>query len=168
LKNYVSSWFNEHEVEMRSHASIQRVEMGVLYDKDVEISTDIVVWTAGIQPSPIVQQLNVAKDSQGRIAVNTFHQIPDYTNVYVVGDCASLPFAPSAQAAEGQGEQIARVLAAYWKGEIVKLPQIKLKGVLGSLGKSHGFGLLGERTLIGRIPRVLKTGVLWMYKNHLG
>jgi NADH dehydrogenase len=168
LQKYVSSWFNNHEIEMRSHADIQRVEPGVLYDREEEVETDIVVWTAGIQPSPIIQELNVPKDSQGRIILNAFHQIPDYPQVYVVGDCASLPFAPSAQAAEAQGEQIARVLLAYWQGEIITLPKIKLKGVLGSLGKSHGFGVLGERTLIGRIPRVLKTGVLWMYKKHLG
>jgi NADH dehydrogenase len=168
LKDFVSSWFREHDIEMRSHASISRVEMGMLYDRNEEIPTDVTVWTAGIQPSPLVQKLNVSKDSQGRIIVNTFHQIPDYTHVYVVGDCASLPLAPSAQAAEGQGEQIAKVLAAYWKGEIVKLDQIKLKGVLGSLGKSSGFGLLGDRSLVGRIPRVLKSGILWMYKKHLG
>jgi NADH dehydrogenase len=168
LKNYVSTWFSDHQVEMIPHADIRRVDPGMLHDREKEVLTDVIVWTAGIQPSPIVQQLNVPKDSQGRILLNAYHQIPEYPNVYVVGDCASLPFAPSAQAAEAQGEQIARVLLTYWQGKTVKLPRIKLKGVLGSLGKSHGFGVLGERTLIGRIPRVLKTGVLWMYKKHLG
>lgn len=42
--------------------------------------------------------------------VNQYHQVPTYRNVYVVGDCADLPHAPSAQLAEVQGDQIADVL----------------------------------------------------------
>ncbi|MED4778978.1 NAD(P)/FAD-dependent oxidoreductase, partial [Bacillus atrophaeus] len=48
------------------------------------------------------------------------------------------------------------------------LPQFKLKGVLGSLGKKAGFGLVADRPLIGRVPRLLKSGLLWMYKHHNG
>jgi NADH dehydrogenase len=169
LKNYVRTWFNEHGVIMRPHANITQVEKGLVLDRGEEIETDMIIWTAGIQPSLIVQQLEVAKDSQGRISLDSSHQIPNYPNVFVVGDCASLPFAPSAQLAEAQGQHIAQILLGTWAGETTfKLPPIKLKGVLGSLGKNHGFGLVGERTLIGRIPRVLKSGVLWMYKHHLG
>lgn len=169
LKNYVRTWFNDHGVTMRPLVNIIRVEEGVIVDRDEEIETDMIIWTAGIQPSPIVQRLDVAKDSQGRVSLSPYHQIPDRPNVFVVGDSASLPFAPSAQLAEAQGQHISQILLSTWAGETTfKLPPIKLKGVLGSLGKSHGFGLVGERTLIGRIPRVLKSGVLWMYKHHLG
>lgn len=57
--------------------------------------------------------------------------------MYVVGDCASLPHAPSAQLAEAQAEQIVQVLELRWKGEPLPeaMPKFKLKGVLGSLGK---------------------------------
>ena len=89
----------------------------------------------------------------------------------VVGDCASLPFSPSAQAAEAQGRQAAEVLHAIWHGETPRLGKIKLKGVLGSLGKKAGFGygIVGRSSvMLGRVPRVLKMGVLWMFKHHLG
>ena len=71
--------------------------------------------------------------------------------MYVVGDCASLPHAPSAQLAEGQAEQIVQVLLKRWKGEALPetLPAIKLKGMLGSLGKKHGFGMLAEKPVTG-------------------
>ena len=69
-----------------------------------------------------------------------YHNLPDDENVYILGDCASLPHAPSAQLAEGQAEQIVQVLLHRWKGEALpdELPTIKLKGILGSLGKSMG------------------------------
>jgi NADH dehydrogenase len=140
-----------------------------LYNNEEIIRTDVAIWTAGIQPSPIVQALNVDKDPTGRVILNEYHQIPNYTDVYVVGDCASLPFSPSAQAAEAQGKQIAEVIQTIWKGETPRLGKIKLKGVLGSLGKKSGFGIMGKRTVMtGKIARALKSGVLWMSKRHFG
>lgn len=167
-QKYVASWFHEHEVEMCGHISLSRLEEGVLYDQDRPIYTDVTVWTAGIQPSPIVQQLELEKDAQGRIVLNEYHQVPAFPEVFVVGDCASLPFSPSAQAAQGQGKQVAEVMEAIWKGETPRLGKIKLKGVLGSLGKKAGFGLMGKTTLTGRVPRALKSGVLWKSKHHFG
>ncbi|MEB3100481.1 NAD(P)/FAD-dependent oxidoreductase [Ferviditalea candida] len=169
LVKYVREWFDEHEVEMVPYCSLSRVEPGILYNKGEEIWTDAAVWTAGIQPVEQVQKLDVPKDPQGRVLLNELHQIPHHRNVYVVGDCASSPFSPSGQLAEAQGKQVAEVIHASWKGETPKLSRIKLKGVLGSLGKNEGFGVMGKRTVMtGRVPRVLKSGVLWMSKRHFG
>jgi NADH dehydrogenase len=168
LQAYVREWFIEHGVELRPHVSLHRIEPNVLYNKDEQILTDLTVWTAGIQPSPVVEKLNVPKDNQGRVLLNEYYQIPEYNEVFVVGDCASLPFSPSAQAAEGQGKQVAEIMLALWKGEKPHLKPIKLKGVLGSLGKKAGFGMMGSRTIMGKVPRVLKSGVLWMSKHHFG
>lgn len=169
LQRFVREWFEEHNIEMVNRVSVSRVEPGVVYNLEERVLSDVVVWTAGIQPSPIVQKLDVAKDPTGRVVLNEYHQIPQHLDIYVVGDCASLTFSPSAQAAEGQGKQIAEVLRASWKGETPRLGKIKLKGTLGSLGKKSGFGLMGKKTVVlGRVPRALKSGVLWMSKRHFG
>ncbi|CAG7647267.1 NAD(P)/FAD-dependent oxidoreductase [Paenibacillus allorhizosphaerae] len=169
LQRFVREWMLEHDIELRSHISLCRLEQGVLHNGQELIETNTTVWTAGIQPSPIVQNLNLPKDNQGRLVINEYHQLPDYTNIYVVGDCAALPFSPSGQAAEAQGKQVAEVLQAVWKNETPRLGKIKLKGVLGSLGKKCGFGMMGKRTvMLGMVPRALKSGVLWMSKKHLG
>ncbi|WP_438799590.1 NAD(P)/FAD-dependent oxidoreductase [Alkalicoccobacillus porphyridii] len=170
LSTYVQGWFVDHGVEIINKSNITKVEPDAIYNHDERIDVDAVIWTAGIQPVEVVRNLDVAKDSSGRIELTPQHFLPGNEDVFVVGDCASLPHAPSAQLAEGQAEQIVQILKAQWKGEELpeKLPRIKLKGVLGSLGKKHGFGLMGERTLLGRVPRVLKSGVLWMYKYHSG
>lgn len=168
VSTYVTKWFHEHEVQTLSHISIQSLDEGIIHHEHGNILSDVTVWTAGIKPVEIVQKLNVAKDRQGRVLLNEYHQIPDYPEVFVCGDCASLPFAPSAQAAEGQGHQIAHIVMAQWKGETPKLQPIRLKGTLGSLGKKAGFGLMGKTQVTGRVPRLLKSGVLWMSKHHLG
>ncbi|KIL41246.1 NADH dehydrogenase [Gordoniibacillus kamchatkensis] len=170
LQTFVREWMSEHDIEMRSHICLTRLDGHDLYNGDSDIiKTDATVWTAGIQPSPVVQALQLPKDKQGRLMLNEYHQLPDYNDVYIVGDCASLPFSPSAQAAEAQGKQIAEVIRAVWKNETPRLGKIKLKGVLGSLGKKTGFGVMGKRTIMtGSIPRALKSGVLWMSKQHFG
>ncbi|EWG09400.1 NAD(P)/FAD-dependent oxidoreductase [Cytobacillus firmus] len=170
LSTYVENWFLEHNVEIINQSNITKVEEKTLYNHDEPIHCDAIVWTAGIQPNKVVRDMNVEKDPQGRVVLTKHHNIPGNEHVYVVGDCASLPHAPSAQLAEGQAEQIVQILLKRWKGEELPetLPVIKLKGVLGSLGKKHGFGLVAERPITGRVARLLKSGILWMYKYHNG
>jgi NADH dehydrogenase len=170
LSTYVQNWFIDHGVDVINKSNITKVEEGILYNHDEAIHCDAIIWTAGVQPVEVIRNLDVEKDQQGRVILTPQHFLPTDDNVFVVGDCASLPHAPSAQLAEGQAEQIVTILKKQWNGESLpdELPQIKLKGVLGSLGKKHGFGLMGDRTLLGRVPRVLKSGVLWMYKYHSG
>lgn len=168
LRQYVTSWFREHDVEMRSHVTVSLLEAGVIHNGSEEIATDIAIWTAGIQPVELVQNLELPKDKFGRLIVNEWHELPDCHDVFVVGDCAASTFSPSAQLAEAAGKQAAEVIAARWHGKEIQLPRIKLKGVLGSLGKKAGFGLMGQTPIIGRVPRVLKSGVLWMSKHHFG
>lgn len=170
LKRYVSSWFIEHNVEMLGNVSLNRVEQGALHDAKSKETfyTDVTVWTAGIQPVDIVQRLNFPKDKQGRLVVNKYYQLPEYTEVFVIGDCASVPFSPSGQLAGAMGKQVAEVMQAIWKGKEPKMSPVKLKGVLGSLGKKAGFGLMGKTSLVGRVPRLLKSGVLWKSKRHFG
>jgi NADH dehydrogenase len=169
LQSFVREWFTEHDIEMIGHAAIAGVEPGIIHNGTELVYTDVTIWTAGIQPSPVVQKLNVPKDTQGRVLLNEYHQIHEFPEVYVVGDCASLPFSPSAQAAESQGKQVVEVIHAGWNGETPKLGQIKLKGTLGSLGKKSGFGVMGKhRVMLGKVPRALKSGVLWMSKRHFG
>lgn len=170
LSTYVENWFDNHGVEIVSNANITRVEENLLFNHDEPLPSDAIVWTAGIQPNRIVRELEVEKDSMGRVKLTKHHNIPGYEHVYVVGDCASLPHAPSAQLAEGQADQIVEVLLKRWNGEKLpeEFPPIKLKGVLGSLGKKHGFGMVADRAITGRVARLLKSGILWLYKNHRG
>lgn len=168
LSRYVEEWFSEHQVQTLGQISVSHVEKDAVFNGTQAIAADVTVWTAGIQPVKVVQQLELPKDRSGRLIVGPYSNLADYPEVYVIGDCASLPFAPSAQAAGAQGEQVAYVLRSLWRGDTPRLNAIKLKGTLGSLGKNAGFGLMGRRSVMGRVPRLLKSGVLWMSKRHFG
>ena len=55
-------------------------------------------------------------DRYGQAYHNASHHLPNDEHIFILGDCASLPHAPSAQLAEGQAEQIVEVLKKRWNG----------------------------------------------------
>src|SRR5437868_14006437 len=62
----------------------------VLLAYRIPIPCRTLVWTAGTVPSPLISSLPCAKE-RGRIAVNRFLQVPDWPDVWAVGDCAFVP-----------------------------------------------------------------------------
>ncbi|WML41042.1 NAD(P)/FAD-dependent oxidoreductase [Neobacillus sp. OS1-2] len=170
LSKYVENWFVRNNVEIINNSNITKVEENRIYNHDEPIDCDVIVWTAGIQANKIARDMDGEKDRSGRLIVTKHHHLPSDEHIFIVGDCASSPHAPSAQLAEGQAEQISEVLKKRWNGEPVpeSFPPIKLKGVLGSLGKKQGFGMMADRAITGRVARMLKSGILWMYKFHNG
>ncbi|EKU48031.1 NAD(P)/FAD-dependent oxidoreductase [Staphylococcus massiliensis] len=170
LSDYVEKWFKKHDVTVVPNSDIVKVEPGLIHNNEDTEKLDLIVWTAGIQPVELVRNLPVDISKSNRVIVNQYHQIPTYKNVYVVGDCAELPHAPSAQLAEIQADQISDVMKKTWKGEALpdKMPEIKIPGFLGSLGEKKGFAYMMDTTVTGRLASILKSGVLWLYKHHNG
>lgn len=170
LSKFVEDWFDNHTIDIIHHATITKVESNTLYNGDEAVHSDVIVWTAGIQPSKVIRDMDIETDNQGRAVLTPQHLLPGQDSVFIVGDCASLPFAPSAQLAEAQAEQIVEVLSKKWANQPLpeSFPPMKLKGTLGSLGKKQGFGLVANRPITGRFARLMKSGILWAYKYHNG
>lgn len=168
LSNYVKDWFIKHDVEVIAESNITEVGPSKLYNHNQVIDVDAVVWTAGVQPVKIVRDMDVEKDRIGRPIVNQYFQLVNDEHVYVIGDSAASDLPPSAQLAEEQAERVVQVFKKLWNGE--NLPEtmnpIKLKGFMGSLGKKQGFVHLADTTVTGRIARLMKSGLLWMYKRQ--
>src|SRR5699024_12403453 len=100
------------------------------------------------------------KYQHNKVVVNAFFQVPYEPNIYVIGDSASSEHAPSGQVAGQQGEQVAAVLSDVLEGKTPKKPKpIRLRGTLGSLGKSDGFGNVFSQSLTGLLPRITKSGI---------
>jgi NADH dehydrogenase len=167
VQEYVEQWFIENNVEVIHHSNVEYVEKDGVCNNGVCYLNDVTIWTAGVQPNYLVRELPIQKDRQDKVVVNDYFQVPEHTNVYVVGDCASSVHSPSAQLAGQQGEQVADVLLAVLEGKEPKKPkEIKLRGTLGSLGKSDGFGNMRSWSMTGFLPRLVKSGVLWLNKRH--
>jgi NADH:ubiquinone reductase (H+-translocating) len=167
IQGYVADWFNKNDVEVLHHSNVEYVEKDGVCNNGVCYVNDVTIWTAGVRPNKVVRELPFKKDTQDKIVVNEYFQVPDQPNVYVIGDCASSIYSPSAQLAGIQGEQTAIILNAILRNQEPKAPkEICLKGTLGSLGKSDGFGNMMKQPLTGIVPRLVKSGVLWLNRRH--
>lgn len=167
IQAHVADWFLKNDVDVLHHANVEYVEKDGVCNNGLCYINDVTIWTAGVQPHYLARTLPYEKDDQNKLIVNDYYQIPEQPNIYVVGDCASSEFSPSAQLAGLQGEQIADVLCSVLRDEQPKKPKpIKLKGTLGSLGKSDGFGNMMAQPFTGFLPRLAKSGVLWLSKRH--
>lgn len=167
IQAHVSDWFVKNDVDVLHHANVEYVEKDGVCNNGVCYVNDVTIWTAGVQPHHLVRSLPYKKDEQEKVILNDYYQVPEATNVYVVGDCASSVHSPSAQLAIQQGDQISQVLLPILNDKEPKKPkEIKLKGTLGSLGKSDGFGNMMQQPMTGFLPRLAKSGVLWLNKRH--
>src|SRR5699024_1434829 len=167
IPSYVAGWFLKNDVEIRHHAKVEYVAQDGVCNHGNCFVNDVTSWTAGVQTHHIVHDLPIEKDNQHKIIVNNFFQNPKRPDIYVIGDNASSEHSPSGQLAGQQGEQVAVILEDILLGKTPKKPRaIRLRGTLGSLGKSDGFGSIFSQSLTGLLPRITKSGVLWLQKRH--
>jgi NADH dehydrogenase len=102
------------------------------------------IWTAGTAPCPLLELITCKKD-RGRIVVNDFLEVPGFSNVWALGDCASIPdpktnrsYPPTAQHALRQGKSLGQNIAAAIKGGRKKPFVFKTIGQLAAIGRRTG------------------------------
>lgn len=110
-----------------------------------------VLWAAGVQPSSLGKTLGVPLDSVGRVIVGKDLSLPDFPEVYVLGDQAHFESAPGktlpglAPVAIQQGVCAAKNIFASIRGKPKKLFVYRDKGQMATVGRRkavmESFGL---------------------------
>src|SRR5947208_11294656 len=146
LGRYTQKVLARRGVEVRLNTRVKSMtENSVFLVDGVAIPSRTLVWTAGTVPSPLISSLPCTKE-RGRIRVNEFLRVPDWPDVWVVGDCAFVPdirnpgksHPPTAQHAIREGKVVAQNIAAVLLGRRLKSFSFKTIGLLASLGRRMG------------------------------
>jgi NADH dehydrogenase len=89
------------------------------------IHASLAIWAAGVKASPIGALLGVPTDKSGRVMVNRDLSVPNFSNIYALGDVAlasdaiGRPLPGLAQVAKQEGHYLGRALAkSIRKGEV--------------------------------------------------
>jgi NADH dehydrogenase len=109
------------------------------------IPTRLVIWTAGITPSPLLAGLPLALQ-RGHVLSNDFLQVPDWPGVWALGDCAFVPDStnpgkfcpPTAQHAIRQAAVLAHNIVAGMRGQPLRPFRFKTLGMLAAIGRHAG------------------------------
>jgi NADH dehydrogenase len=146
LGRYAQKVLARRGVEIRFNARVKSMtEENVSLVDGLSIPTRNLVWTAGAVPSPLIFSLPCPKE-QGRLLVNQFLQVPDWPNVWAVGDCAFVPdirnpgksHPRTAQHAIREGNIVAQNIAAVLLRRPLKSFSFKTIGLLASVGRRMG------------------------------
>ena len=116
------------------------------------ISTNTVIWSGGVAPNPITEELTCERDKKsGRIITNKHLEIQGYPGVFAIGDCAFIidpntgdPYPPTAQHAIREGTVVAQNIISLIEGKPgnKKVFDYKTKGMMASIGKRNGVGAI--------------------------
>jgi NADH dehydrogenase len=102
------------------------------------------IWTAGVKPNPIAEQVSCEKSEHGAIKVDASCRVPGVQGVWALGDCAEIPrarhspYAPTAQNASREGSLVARNIVAALRGENSRPFEYTPVGELALVGRRSG------------------------------
>ena len=144
-------------VEVRTNAKVDAIDAEGVTIGAERLAARTVFWAAGVQAERVAMTPPLETDRASRIKVTDDCSVPGYSNVFVVGDMASLEMAPGqlvpgvAPAAIQEGEHAARTILRDLAGE-PRRPFVYVdKGTLATIGKSRAIGQIGRIKLTGRI-----------------
>jgi NADH:ubiquinone reductase (H+-translocating) len=142
LASYAMQRMRERGVTFKLNTRVADARPGFIsLSPAEEIPTETFVWTAGATPNPILKELPIKHDSRGAVLVDRTLAIPDYGNVWALGDCASVPDTktgktcpPTAQVATREAVVLAHNIRACLLGRPVKPFCFKSLGSLCIVG----------------------------------
>lgn len=149
-------------VVIKTGTPIMAAEAGQISLKDgTELPFDLLVWSAGVRGNAVLQQSGFETTPRGRAKVDAYLQAEGHSDVYVVGDSASIinpltgrEVPPSGQVAVQMGRQAGRNILSRLRGQPQTAFVPKLRGAFASLGQREAVGEIGEEHFVG-VPAML-------------
>ncbi|MFL4364704.1 NAD(P)/FAD-dependent oxidoreductase [Enterobacter asburiae] len=89
LRKTIEDASRELGVEWRLNSEVEAIDAnGVTLKNGERIAASTVVWTAGVEATPLSQQIDGERDNQGRLIVTESLQVPGHPDIYATGDMA--------------------------------------------------------------------------------
>ena len=145
-------------------------EGGVVIGDGEFIPSRTVVWTGGVQPSPVLRGSGIDVDKAGRALVKST-MATSRENVWAIGDCAMIPeadggggyHAPTAQNAVREAKRLARNIVATIDGRPDRVEPFRYRtiGTLASIGQYTGVGVVFGVKVRGLLAWFMWRGYYW-------
>lgn len=128
---------------------------------DEQVATQTVLWSAGVQASPLSRALATAAGAQldraGRVIVEPDCSLPGHPEIFVIGDLAHCrdadgkPLPGVAQVAMQQGHYVARTIAARLHGRKLAPFRYRDKGSMATIGRASAVASINGWKLSGYV-----------------
>ncbi|GCE28028.1 NADH dehydrogenase [Dictyobacter alpinus] len=148
-------------VDVRTNTPLEEITKDGVVAGGQWIASTTIIWTAGVQASPAGQWLGAETDRAGRAKVMPDLSLPDYPEVFVLGDTANPsqdgpPLPGVAQVAMQQGRYVASVIKQRISGEPAPEPfHYHDKGNLATVGRAYAIASIGPIRISGFIAWII-------------
>ncbi|MDE1765626.1 MAG: NAD(P)/FAD-dependent oxidoreductase [Thaumarchaeota archaeon] len=144
----------------------------VVLDNQETISCGTIIWAGGVAIDPVISKLECEHDKIGRVTVDGQLRLRQYTNVFALGDCASIndihsgkPYPPTAQHAIREARTVAENLVASINGQnVTQRFTYKTKGTMAKIGRRTGVAVLMGKHVSGLVAWAIWR---WYYLTNL-
>ncbi|MBB6097349.1 NADH dehydrogenase [Deinobacterium chartae] len=143
-----------------------------------EIEAGKIIWTGGIQAQDIVKGEKLQRGPANRIVVDATLRVPEYPNVFVIGDMAlaqgkeGKPVPTTAQHAGQQGRLTGKNLMRLVRGEALQPYEPSSLGEFVSLGGLMAVGWMKlpwnqKLAMSGGLAHVMKRASEWRWRASI-
>ncbi len=142
-------------VEVLLNTCVNKVTSDGVWLGDHFLESPNIFWAAGNEVPEIMRTLNIPLDRAGRAIVNPDLSIPDYPDIFVIGDAAHVldkngELVPGiAPAAMQEGKYVAKIIRDEIKPENRKPFIYFNKGMMATIGKAKAVAVIGNMKLSG-------------------
>jgi NADH dehydrogenase len=166
LGTYAQKKLAERKVEIRVNTRVAGMsDQGVELSDGTVIPTQLMAWTAGTAPNPLLAALPCRTD-RGRIVSSATMEVPEWPGVWALGDSALVPdpktgrpYPPTAQHAIRQGRVLAENVLAAIRGGEKKAFVFETIGLLAAIGRRTGVARIMGVNFSGFVAWFLWRGI---------
>ncbi len=142
-------------VEIHLGQAVEKIDSEGVTFGGQRIASKTIIWTAGVAPSPAGKWLGAETDRAGRVRVQSDLSVPGHSEIFVIGDTASLdqdgkPLAGVAQVAMQQGRYAGKFIRRRVAGKKSPKPfRYFDKGTMAVVGKGYAVVQSGKLHIHG-------------------
>ncbi|RXJ98174.1 NADH dehydrogenase FAD-containing subunit [Arcobacter sp. CECT 8986] len=175
LINISQERLRELGINIITNTKLEKVEDGYCYlSNGTKINHSFVIFTGGVEASPLTKELNIKTNNRGQLIVNEYMQSVEHENIFAIGDIAEIRnnqdeiMPPNVTIARISGGLAGKNVLKLMEGKSLIKTNPKLDGILIALGGEYAAGnLFGLVHVKGRIAYFIKKYVFHSYRKPL-
>jgi NADH dehydrogenase FAD-containing subunit len=156
LSAYAARALARMGVDVRLETMIEHIDAEGVIARGERIAAATVLWSAGVQGTPVGKWLDVRTARNGTVQVDPDLSVPELPEVFVLGDAALVPGPDGtplpglAAVAEQQGCYVGGLIAARSEGRAGPGPFVyRNRGTMATIGRSAAVADFGAVQLTG-------------------
>ncbi len=159
MGSYAARRLSARGVDVRTGDGVASADAnGMTLQSGARVESATIIWSAGVQPSAVVDATSLPKTKRGAIVVDGDMQVHGFPAHWAVGDCAAIPdgkggfYPATAQHAIREGPRLAKNIIASLRDQPTQPFHFQSLGMMASLGARKAVAQLPNDFVLTGFP----------------